>query len=263
MAEVTNGLFKGRSEVRYNYGRYGKVRCLGTVWHYGIDIIGLDDDTIYMPGYNGKSISGKVTRARIVTDKSNKTWEWGYYVCVQLDDAQTPDRVNFLYFCHCKKLLVKVGQAVKTGDALAIMGNTGNAALNDPPYPHCHFETRCTATGRGLDPTAYTGIQNRVGIYGVKPSGMTEEQEKNDADWTNAKSKDESAKYGVRYSVNVYSLHLRKGAGTDQPIIKTMRSGTKLTYYGLYTLRDDVKWMYVMLPDGTTGFVSGKYIKKV
>ena len=25
MAAVTNGIFKGRSEVRYNYGRYGKV----------------------------------------------------------------------------------------------------------------------------------------------------------------------------------------------------------------------------------------------
>jgi hypothetical protein len=132
MAAVTNGIFKGRSEVRYNYGRYGKVRGLGTVWHYGLDIVGLDDDVIYMPGYNGKGIMGKVTRARIVTNRSNRTWEWGWYICVQLLSNQTPDNINFLYFCHCKSLLVKVGQIVKTGDALAVMGNTGNAARNGP-----------------------------------------------------------------------------------------------------------------------------------
>ena len=98
MAAVTNGIFKGRSEVRYNYGRYGKVRGLGTVWHYGLDIVGLDDDVIYMPGYNGKGIMGKVTRARIVTNRSNRTWEWGWYICVQLLSNQTPDNINFLYF---------------------------------------------------------------------------------------------------------------------------------------------------------------------
>ena len=59
-----------------------------------------------------------------------------------------------------------------------------------------------------------------------------------------------------------YALHLRKGAGTDQPIVKTLRAGTTLAYYGLYTVRDGVKWMYVMLSDKTTGFVSEQYIKK-
>lgn len=267
MAAVTNGIFKGRSEVRYNYGRYGKVRGLGTVWHYGLDIVGLDDDVIYMPGYNGKGIMGKVTRARIVTNRSNRTWEWGWYICVQLLSNQTPDNINFLYFCHCKSLLVKVGQIVKTGDALAVMGNTGNAALNDPPYCHCHFEVRATATGRGLDPTAYAGIPNRIGIYGVEPSSTTQTPTKapvagTKEDWTTAKSKDDSAKYGVRYRVYPYALHLRKGAGTDHPIVKTLRAGTTLAYYGLYTVRDGVKWMYVMLSDKTTGFVSEQYIKK-
>ena len=77
-----------------------------------------------------------------------------------------PDEVNFLYFCHCKELLVKAGQKVKTGDILAIMGQTGNAAGG---YDHCHLEVRATATGKGLDPTAYSGTDNAVGIYGTKP----------------------------------------------------------------------------------------------
>lgn len=70
-------------------------------------------------------------------------------------------------------------------------------------------------------------------------------------------------KYADRsYRVYPYALHLRKGAGTDQPIVKTLRAGTTLAYYGLYTVRDGVKWMYVMLSDKTTGFVSEQYIKK-
>lgn len=162
--------------MRYNYARFGYTRGGGKTWHGGIDLEALDDETIYMPTYKGKSISGTVTRARIVTDKSNATWEWGYYVCVQLDTNQTPDAVNYLYFCHCASLLVKAGQKVKSGDALAVMGNTGNAALADPPYKHCHFEVRATATGKGLDPTAYAGCLNEVGTYGDQPAQTSGEE---------------------------------------------------------------------------------------
>ena len=108
-----------------------------------------------------------MTRARIVTNRTDRTWEWGWYVCVQLDAAQTPDAVNFLYFCHCARLLVQAGQKVQSGDALAVMGNSGNAALNDPPYKHCHLEVRATSTGVGLDPTRYSGTKNAVGTYGT------------------------------------------------------------------------------------------------
>ena len=162
-------IFAGRNRVRYDYARFGCTRCGGKTWHGGLDIEALDDTTIRMPYYDGKPISGTVTRARIVTDKTNPTWEWGYYVCVQLDANQTPDAVNFLYFCHCESLLVQVGQKVRSGDALAVMGNTGNAALASPPYAHVHFEVRATATGKGLDPTHYAGIPNAVGTYGDAP----------------------------------------------------------------------------------------------
>ena len=127
------GIFAGRTEVRCPYARWGWTRGGGKVWHGGLDLAGLDDATIRMPYYKGKRITGRVTRARIVTDRRDKTWEWGYYVCVQLDRGQTPDAVNFLYFAHCASLLVKAGQRVASGDALAVMGNTGNAALADPP----------------------------------------------------------------------------------------------------------------------------------
>lgn len=164
---MQTGIFNGRTQIVYSYGCYGYTRGGGATWHGGLDLVGLDDQFIRMPPYMGKkAIQGTVTRARIVTDHNDKTWEWGWYICVQMDAGQTPDEVNFLYFCHCKELLVKVGQKVKTGDILGIMGQTGNAAGG---YDHCHLEARATATGIGLDPTAYSGTENAVGIYGTKP----------------------------------------------------------------------------------------------
>lgn len=163
-------LFKGRMQVPYYYSCFGYTRGNGKTWHGGQDVVGLDSDTILMPDYDGKAISGKVITARKV-DKStgNRTWEWGWYVCVKLDNNQTPDAVNYLYFCHNSKNLVSVGQKVKSGDALAVMGNSGNAAEANPPIKHCHLEVRATATGKGLDPTHYSGCANRVGIYGENP----------------------------------------------------------------------------------------------
>ena len=72
--------------------------------------------------------------------------------------------MNFLYFAHCEKLLVQAGQRVASGDALAVMGNTGNAAGG---YKHCHLEVRAAAGSTGLDPTAYAGVSNAVGVYGA------------------------------------------------------------------------------------------------
>jgi GH25 family lysozyme M1 (1,4-beta-N-acetylmuramidase) len=196
------GIFAGRTRVRYGYSCYGKTRGNGTVWHYGSDEEGLDSNVILMPPYYNsdgtkKSISGTVVTARIVTDHSNLTWEWGYYVCVKLDANQTPDAVNYLYFCHCKQLLVKVGDKVKTGNQLAIMGNTGNAALANPPFAHCHFEVRATATSSGLDPTAYTGHVNQAGTYGsstaldnqkdVKAKGIDASKYQGAIDWRQVK----------------------------------------------------------------------------
>lgn len=172
LANITQvSICLGRVQIVYSYGCYGYTRGGGKTWHGGLDLVCLDDPTIRMPYYTAadgtrRAIQGTVVTARIVTDHTNLTWEWGYYVCVQLDAAQTPDAVNFLYFCHCERLLVQAGETVQSGDALAVMGNSGNAALNDPPYKHCHLEVRATATGKGLDPTAYAGVPNTAGTYG-------------------------------------------------------------------------------------------------
>lgn len=173
------GIFAGRTRVRYGYSCFGWTRGGGNTWHGGSDEEGLDSDRILVPPYYGqnappKPISGQVIQARMVLDRSNTTWEWGWYVTVKLDANQTPDAVNYLYFCHNAQNLVKIGQRVKTGDVIAVMGNTGNAALADPPFKHCHFEVRATATGIGLDPSAYTGHPNTPGTYGSNDEDETE-----------------------------------------------------------------------------------------
>ena len=43
------GIFKGRAQVVYPYGRFGWTRNYGKTWHGGIDIVGLDSDKIRMP----------------------------------------------------------------------------------------------------------------------------------------------------------------------------------------------------------------------
>ena len=73
-------LFDGRNRIRFPYSRYGYTRGNGKVWHGGVDVDGLDDSIIHFPRYADKSISGTVTTARIVTDKRNRSWAWGYYV---------------------------------------------------------------------------------------------------------------------------------------------------------------------------------------
>lgn len=128
-----NGIYMGRTEILYNYGRFGYTRGNGKTWHGGVDVVGLDDTYVRMPYYQNddgtlRSIAATVRRARCVTNRNNKTWEWGNYVGVLFDAGQTPDDVNYLVFAHNARLLVKEGQHVKSGDILAVMGNTGNAA---------------------------------------------------------------------------------------------------------------------------------------
>lgn len=173
---LAGGITNGRVRVRYNYARYGYTRGGGKTWHGGIDLELLDGKEYFAPYYkDGTKVRFKVTRARIVTYKSNRTWEWGYYICLEVQNPPNGSRTRYIYLCHNAKLLVKAGDIVESGDLIAVMGNTGNAALADPPYEHVHFECRETALGTGIDPTEYCGCPNAVGIYGEEHTTMTNE----------------------------------------------------------------------------------------
>ena len=59
------------------------------------------------------------------------------------------------YYAHNSKNLVKVGQHVKAGQAVALVGQTGRATT-----PHLHFETR--VNGKPQNPANYFDLTNHT-----------------------------------------------------------------------------------------------------
>ena len=115
--------------------------------HKGIDVVGITNKTITAVA------SGVVGESTIITDRKNRTWEWGNYVRIDGDDGLS------YYYCHMDKRLVVPGQRVKAGDHIGIEGNTGYSFGR-----HCHFEVR--RNGVSINPAPVLGIPNAVGTYG-------------------------------------------------------------------------------------------------
>ena len=138
-------IYSGKFKVTSPFGK----RTLNGVAdnHKGIDVVGLDNKNVCAV------VGGKVVSSLIITDKSNRTWEWGNYVRIDGDDGKR------YYYCHLSKRLVKAGQRVKAGDHIGIEGNTGYSFGS-----HCHFEVR-TSSGVSIDPAPFLGIKNAVGTY--------------------------------------------------------------------------------------------------
>lgn len=147
-------IFEGRNQIPYSYGRYGYTRGNGKTWHGGQDIVGLDDTTV-------RAVEGgRVLRSRMVTDRRNATWEWGEYVTIQTANGEQH------IYAHLAERLVQAGETVAAGQAIGVMGNTGNAAGG---YKHVHFERRRADGKTAMDPTVKSGCANRVGTYGTRP----------------------------------------------------------------------------------------------
>lgn len=101
---------------------FGYRSFRGGGYHYGMDWACPTGTTIYA------SSGGTVTRA-------GWSSSYGYVVYIQ-----HPGGVETRY-AHNSRLLVKQGQTVVQGQAIALSGNTG-----DSSGPHLHFEYRINGT---------------------------------------------------------------------------------------------------------------------
>lgn len=66
--------------------------------------------------------------------------------------------------------------------------------------------------------------------------------------------KADGAKNGIKYKITASSLMLRTDATTKAKIIKVLKRGTVVTWYGYYRYDGKNKWIYVLTSDGKTGW---------
>lgn len=71
-------LFEGINRIYRDYGVFDYPRSGGSR-HNGMDIDGVNSFVIRMPSFNGKTISGTVTRSRIVRGKTKFRWPQAYF----------------------------------------------------------------------------------------------------------------------------------------------------------------------------------------
>ncbi|MHA7880953.1 MAG: M23 family metallopeptidase [Saccharospirillum sp.] len=98
-------------------------------WHNGIDFAGPEGSNIIAVA------AGIVTVAR-------EDGGYGYRVDINHSNGYVTR------YAHAKELLVQVGDIVKKGDVIALMGNTGRST-----GPHVHFEVHYQ--GDAVDPAEY------------------------------------------------------------------------------------------------------------
>ena len=137
--------FKGKFKVT-------SPRGYRTIWgkreyHKGIDLVGVDDKTVY-------SICDGTVRTAYQANGA------GYYVVVTMADGRR------VFYMHLKAISykVKTGDKVVKGQALGIMGSTGAST-----GAHTHLELRPKGTtSDSLDIIEFTGLTNKVGTYEYK-----------------------------------------------------------------------------------------------
>ncbi|HPV57186.1 MAG TPA: M23 family metallopeptidase, partial [Tenuifilaceae bacterium] len=100
------------------------------VYHYGIDLVAAPNEVVL-----------SIAKGTIIL--SNWTLETGYTLSIQHDN-------NFIsVYKHNSKLLKRQGDRVDAGEAIAIIGNSGELTTG----PHLHFEL--WQNGHSVDPAKF------------------------------------------------------------------------------------------------------------
>lgn len=121
-------------------------------FHKGIDMVGMDDITVY-------SVCEGVVKTGFEANGA------GNYIVVTMNDGRR------VFYMHLAKFLVANGKKVKKGEPVGIMGNTGNSY-----GAHTHIELRKAGYGyESLDIADFLKVENKVGIYYYNPNIEDEE----------------------------------------------------------------------------------------
>jgi murein DD-endopeptidase MepM/ murein hydrolase activator NlpD len=158
--------FKGKYKITSPYGN--RILNGKPEFHKGVDLVGIDDKTVYAPC---DGVIGTSTRVYVGT-----TAEWGNYI--RLDSA---DGKYSIFMCHLASRAVAKGQKVTKGQKLGVMGSTGKST-----GAHTHFEVRKKGTSTAVNPSDVFGIPNKVGTYNseiVPETPQKELQTGNDIVW--------------------------------------------------------------------------------
>lgn len=142
--DLSNFTMPTMGHTTSNYGRRGRRT------HHGIDLKVQVGDTIYA------AFDGKIR----VCEYERRGY--GYYVVIR-----HPNGLETVYG-HLSKFLVSDNDVVKSGDPIALGGNTGRSTGS-----HLHFETRFL--GRSINPIDIIDFENKVchrDVYTVQTSTL-------------------------------------------------------------------------------------------
>lgn len=112
-------VFIGRNDITSGF------RLPGRANHNGGDIVGRESKEIH------PIEGGKIIQSRIVTNKNDRTWEWGFYCSILGEETG-----DTWFYCHQERQpFFSPGQKVTTDSVIGYMGNTGYST-----GPHLHLE---------------------------------------------------------------------------------------------------------------------------
>lgn len=138
-------IFDGKNRVTQPYGN----------GHGGIDIVGDDSRNVH-------AVSAGVVDLVQLWDGKTKVGSQSYGNLVRIKSGN-----EYHYYAHLDKICAIKGQAIKAGDIIGTMGNTGNST-----GPHTHFEVRKggKTCGCRVNPAPYADVLNKKGTYTAKTS---------------------------------------------------------------------------------------------
>lgn len=162
---------------------------------------------------------------------------------------------------------IKVGEALWSKGHIGVYIGDGLAVESTPAWKNKVQITavRNIGTKDGYNARTWTKHGKLPYIeYDVEESKPKKSTTKKPTKVKIDKAKCKDASIAGSYKINTTSLHIRAGVGTSATSLGTLIKGTVVKNYGFYSEDSrGTKWLYVKTSDGTLGFCSSKYLKKV